>query len=414
MTSTPNRAGGMRRRTALAALAIPALPAYAQPRSPLAPTNFKVIATDFGGGIQFIDGNVRCSINSLGRVAFVASPTPPPPQPTKAIYFGSGGALSQIPTQTRGYTEVTAVQLAARGGVAFAGVRTSAGSSWRGIYRATASTVSTLYEGALPYVFGNPPPAQNRLAMSTNSGSLAFSSLVDGQGGIYRSTFAGPPTLLRQGTGAFYNNLALAVSANGDVGVQMEYSDPYGPLQRGLLVFDAPGDTLATIESTVERQNVGVQPELAMNGLGQMAFVLGSPVTIQYYSDPLGGGVPTTSLAIPAGVHVATPTAFGTGFAFTTVAAPSDGFTNFGKVAINDAGQVVFEASAGSGTFGIFAGNDPVADKIVVTGEDVVLGGENHFFSIVRLGGLNNQGQLAFQTSDFRTTDQQIWRVRIA
>ena len=37
----------------------------------------------------------------------------------------------------------------------------------------------------------------------------------------------------------------------------------------------------------------------------------------------------------------------------------------------------------------------------------------DQFFSIVRLGGLNNAGQVAIQTSDFRTADQKIWRVEL-
>jgi hypothetical protein len=406
---------GVDRRTAIAGLAAPALfglmPRRA--RAALPSASYTVIASDFVGGVNFIDGNVRCAINPAGRVAFVASQLLPPPTFQKAVLHGNGGTLAKLATESRGYSAIKALQIGTANRIAIAATRTSGGSSWVGIYRVTKPSVTTFYEGALPYVFGNPPPAQGRLEMANDGATLAFASLVSGQGGLYRSGFSGAPTLLRQGTGIFYNNRGLGVTAAGVIAAEMEYGDPYMGLTRGALVFDATTDTLATIESTVERGGIGLLIQVAMNGVGQMAFAVGVPVMIQYYSVPTGGGVPTTSLMIPAGVHVATPTAYGTPFTFTTVAAATDGFSSFGKVAINDSGAVVFEATAGSGRSGIFYGNDPVADVVAVTGEDVVMAGQNHFFSIVRLGGLNNAGQVAFQTSDFRSTDQQIWRAQL-
>ncbi len=388
-------------------------PGSVRAQAALLPASYTVIASDFTGGVYFIDGTVRCAINPAGRVAFVASQTAPSPTFQKAVFSGTGAALSKLATESRGCTAVTALQVGAKGDIVVAATRVTRASSWRGIYRVTKAAVSTLYEGALPYVFGNPPPAQSRLVMLTDGSKLAFASLLSGQGGLYRSGFTGLPTLVRQGSGTFYNNRALGIGAAGAVAAEMEYTDPYSGLTRGALVFDTPGDSLGTIESTVERGGIGLVIELALNGVGQMAFALNTAVTIQYYSVPLGGGVPTTTFTIPAGVHVATPTAYGSPFSFTTVAAVADGFSNFGKVAINDSGAVVFEASAGSGRSGVFHGNDPVADVVAVTGEDVVMAGQNHFFSIVRLGGLNNAGQVAFQTSDFRTTDQQIWRAQL-
>ncbi len=386
-------------------------------RATLPSASYTVIASDFGGGVYFIDGNVRCSINPAGRVAFVASQiVAATPTFQKAVFHGSGGALAKLATESRGYTDVTALQIGTANRVAVTATRATRGTSWRGVYRVTKQAITTLYEGDSVYSFGNPPPAQARLAMSTDGTTLAFASLLSGQGGLYRSTFSGPPTQVRPGSGTFYNNRSIGVvGPGGAVAAEMEYTDPYSGLTRGALVFDSAADTLSTIDSTLLRGGIGLVIQLALNGASQMAFAINSPVTIQYYSVPTGGGVPTTSLTIPAGVHVATPTAYGTPFTFTTVAAASDGFSNFGRVAINDAGQVVFEASAvdGNGRHGVFYGNDPIADVVAVTGEDVVLAGQPHFFSIVRLGGLNNAGQVAFQTSDFRSTDQQIWRAQL-
>jgi hypothetical protein len=112
------------------------------------------------------------------------------------------------------------------------------------------------------------------------------------------------------------------------------------------------------------------------------------------------------------GVHLATPTAFGLPFSFTTIAQPSDGYENFGKVVVNEAGTVAFEASVGSNS-GVFFGPDPMTDTIAITGVNIPVAGINNFFSVVRLGSLNDANQLVIQTSDFLSTDQRIWRVQL-
>lgn len=412
----PRHNGGLHRRTVLASLAAPVmgglLPRPA--RAALPPANYTRIATDFTGGVYFIDGTVRCSINPAGWVAFVASQIVyGTPTFTKAVFLGAAGSLSRLDTESRGYA-VSAVQIGVDNRIAVAATRSTAGTTGQGVYRVAKLAITTVYEGLLPYSFGMPPPAQKRLVMSNDGTTLAFSSLLSGQGGLYRAGFTGAATQVRPGSGVFYNNRALGVvGASGAVAAEMEYGDPYGGLRRGALVFDSPRDSLGTIESTIERAGIGQVVSPALNGLGQMVFAVNNDVTIPYFSQPLGGGVPTTSLTVPAGVHVATPTTFGSPFTFSTVAAATDGYSNFGQVAINDAGVVVFEASAGSGRSGIFFGRDPVANVVAVTGQEMPLANEDHFFSIVRLGGLNNLGQVAFQTSDFRTTDQQIWRAQL-
>jgi hypothetical protein len=196
----------------------------------------------------------------------------------------------------------------------------------------------------------------------------------------------------------------------------MEYTDPNNGLSRGILIFDSPGDTLASIETTIERVNVGNQPKLAINNLGQVAFVLDSPATINYFNPPLpGGGTPNGSQTLTPGVYLATPSPFGTPFTFTQIADTSGLFNSFGEVRLNDNGTVVFEASVevlpNQFESGIFTGPDPVADELVLTGKTISINAENNFFSVIRLGDLNNQNQLTFQTSDFLTTDQRVWRV---
>lgn len=380
------------------------------------PGDFTLMATDFTNGLQVIDGEVRIAIGNSGKVVFVGSQAATggaaPPQ---AVFVSNGGALEVLATGVSGYGNVRAIRLAGTGEILFVADRPGR----RGLYRGVpgSAAIATLYEGAFDWGFdpeGLPTP-QQRIAIAPND-TLAFSSLVSGKGGVYRSTVQGPPTLLRKGSGVFYNNQALDVNSAGAVAVQMEYTDPNGGLQRGILLFDSVGDTLASIDTVIERQGVGTQPELAINDSGKVAFALNWPITIQYYTPilPASGepATPTTKQSVPAGVHVGTPSPFGTPFTFTTIATPADGYSHFGNVSFSDAGRVVFEARFG-GESGVFMGANAATDTIALTGEEVVIGGAAQFFSIVRLGDINSANQLAIQTSDFRSTDQKIWRVQL-
>jgi hypothetical protein len=410
---------GVTRRGALASLAVlpfaAALPGCGGGSS-VEPEDFTLIATDFSGGVQFIDGNVRVAINAGGDIAFVATETPPPPSGfSQALFVSQSGSLAKLPTETLGYVDVDAVAIASSGQVAFVATRNSPPSR-RGVYRGNASTdsISALYEADPAWSFGDAggPPPQARLALAAND-TLAFSTLVSANGGLYRSPLAGPPVLLRAGSGTFFNNQEFALNDDGELVVQMEYTDPNAGLSRGLLVFDTPGDTLATIESAGERASVGWQPRVAINNVGQVAFSINTSLVIQYFTPPLpGGGMPSSTQTIPPGVHLATPTAFGLPFTLTTIAGPGDGYTSFGAVSVNAAGTVVFEAGY-NGNSGVFFGDDPEDDVVAIAGENVTIGGVLQFFSIVRLGALNDAHQLVIQTSDFRTTDQKIWRVQL-
>lgn len=414
---------GMSRRSVLASMAL--LPCVAPlpgcgGAGRVRPADFTLIATDFVDGVHFIDGNERVAINSSGQVAFVATELPPPPSGFSQAVFVSqpGGALAKLPTQALMYLGVKGLQIAPTAEVAFvASNNTNPAMPRRGVYRGNAATgtITALVEADPAWSIGDPggPPPQPRLAMSPN-GTLAFSTLVSANGGLYRSPLAGPPELLRAGSGTYFNNQAFAINDSGAMAVQMEYGDPNAGLSRGVLVFDTPGDTLASIESAGERASVDWQPRIAMNNHGQVVLSINSSVTIQYFTPPLpGGGMPSSTQTIPSGVHRATPTVFGLPFTFTTIAAPSDGYSSFGDVAINDDGTVVFSADLPDGNSGVFFGPDPEDDAVAVTGADIFIGGVRQFFSIVRLGGLNNAGQVAIQTSDFRTTDQRVWRVAL-
>ena len=378
--------------------------------------SFDIIGQDFVGGVQFINGNIRPSIAENGKVVFAANTLPP--AGSNAVFFTGDGInpLQSADYTTAGYTSPAVVKIDSAGNLAYVGTRTANPHDFRGVYRTTTTgaAFSTVFE--VEQVFGPPPvpSPQSRLKMSGN-GTIAFSNIQDGDGDLYTAAQGAAATILRAGSGTFFNNQKFDVNDSGAVAIQMEYTDPNNGLSRGILIFDTPGEGLADIETSVERTGVGVQPNLAMNNLGQVAFILESNITIQYFDPPLpGGGALGGTQSLTPGVYMSTPSAFGTPFAFTKIADTSGAFESFSEIRLNDNGTIVLQASVevspGNFETGIYTGGDPIADELVRTGKTININGNDNFFSVVRLGDLNHQDQLTFQTSDFNTTDQIVWR----
>jgi len=379
--------------------------------SGVAPENFKLIAHQFVDDVEFIHGTVRTALAEDGKVAFSGIRSTPHGQ--QAVFVGSGEALAVVTTYVAGYSDVQALQISAAGELAFIAHRNVRTTQYRGLYRTDtlSSQYVTLHEGVAQWnsnADGPTPPKRIRMAAN---GMLGFGTNINGNGGIYRVPAAGMPELLRAASGTYYNNGALDVNDAGTVCVQMEYMDPNSGLSRGLLVFDTPGDTLATIETTLMNAGVGVQPRVAMNNAGQVAFALNDTVTIHYYTPPLpGGGMPSGTQTLQPGVYLATPVPFGTPFTYTLIASNADGYSDFGEIDLNDQGVVVFEARY-AGQTGVFSGSDPITDRIAMTNRLLVVDGEINVFNEVRLGQLNNQNQVSLFTNDTITGRRKVWRV---
>ena len=93
----------------------------------------------------------------------------------------------------------------------------------------------------------------------------------------------------------------------------------------------------------------------------------------------------------------------GNGGPLTVVADTSGPFQSFGfffgftPPALNNNGEVAFFADLDSGGSGIFVGPDPVADRVIGTGDTL----DGSTVTNLRFcdEGLNNSGQLAFQAT---------------
>lgn len=136
-------------------------------------------------------------------------------------------------------------------------------------------------------------------------------------------------------------------------------------------VYVNDGITDNVVANPNDSINIG---DLAFNNLGNVAFT-----TVNYGVNgyPFGSKLLTSN-----------------GNRETILADTNGLFSNLLSVAINDQGTVAFEAILDNGTEGIFTGSNPLEDKVIATG-DQLLGS-----TVTNIGfsreGINNSGQIAF------------------
>jgi hypothetical protein len=342
-----------------------------------------------------IDPDVRPGLTEDGKVVVAEA---------QRLLIGDGTTLSNVDLAPFGVT-IAAPQPAhsldarAAGDIVFlANNPTASGcpTGGRGAYRVAAGggPLTTLYEACNP-MDSTEEGLGSEISLTPN-GTVAFSSIRNGNGAIRRGPAAGPVSVYRSGTGNFYNTQELDVNDAGTVTTQMEYFDGFaGGLMRGVLVFDAVEQEKADMDTALEKLTIGQQPHIAINAAGQVAVSLSSSISMN-----IGG----TIYNYAAGVYVSTPTLFNTPKTLTLVADLSGPYCRVGAVDINSAGAVVFEAaldgnpSCTSSNFdGLFTGPDPRSGTIVVRG-DGDLGGHQYFDNII-LGHINDGLKVSFTTT---------------
>ncbi|MEO0707615.1 MAG: PEP-CTERM sorting domain-containing protein, partial [Cyanobacteria bacterium J06649_5] len=76
----------------------------------------------------------------------------------------------------------------------------------------------------------------------------------------------------------------------------------------------------------------------------------------------------------------------------------SGDFSTFTRPAINNASSLVFGAELDNGDIGLFAGADPVSDRVIAIGDDF-FGSTITALSFTQQTGLNNLGQFTFNAN---------------
>jgi len=378
------------------------------PTRALAAPTFVEVAREFRDGLMWLNSDVLPALADDGTVVFVGSRVYE--EHHGAVLFSGDGsaALHARDLSASGLSNLRSLDVNAEGQLVFVADRV-AELVRRGVYTTNTSgaPVGTLHEA--PYTPGEGPSdfVVSNVALSPN-GTVAFATIVLGSGAIYRGPATGPVTALRTGSGVFYNVRELDVNDAGQVAVQMEYTDRTAGLSRAILLFDAPEQTLDDLDTAIERLSTSVQPMPAINASGQVAFALNTSVTLLYFDPPgVFSSTPARTIALAPGVYVATPTPWGEPNEITQYASAAGAYASFGRVDINDAGLVAFQATLDSGGFGVFTGPSPSLHKVLAAGD--MVGSQR--IAWVGLSELNNEGELTLVTTDFASADRQVWRV---
>lgn len=355
-------------------------------------------------GWNYQDGGPLPAIADNGHVAFAAfSPTN-----KLRLFFHDGGSIGSVDLTGSGFSELKSIKLNSANNVIFSATRKTKLSTYRGAYGSK--------NGKTPYnilreelVDGVPLEGLSTAVSLSENGFTAFSSILNGAGAIYRGDVTSAAIFI-PGSGTFYNNNPpLAVNNAGQVALSMEYFDPTMGLTKGIPVFSTPYQTTATLNTAIEKAGLGANSRsVDINNNGLVAFSINGSVTMNFYDPPdNAAGTLIKTITLEPGVYIAKQTPFGQPAIVKKIAGRSGPYDRFGRVQLNDSNRVVFEATTDAGTYGIYYGADAVANKIIEVGD--LYNGE--LFSWVRLGDLNNNGQMTMITSDFYSTDRQIWRV---
>jgi hypothetical protein len=277
------------------------------------------------------------------------------------------------------------------------------------IFRADETGFTTIVsEDAAGFSFLGRNPSLNEL------GQVSFAARLSGAGGEAILVGSGGPltTIARTEPGEF-NFFGFDTSLNnaGEVAFKAELDN----FDEGLFV--GSGGPVTTVYVASTSQFLGDDSRPSINDAGQIAFEEdlddfthgiflfsggefmtiadeNSPVVDFAFNPQLNGGgvVVFTAFRDDGEMGVFT----GSGGPLATVADTTGpySFFSFSGPSINDEGAVAFGASLDTGESGIFVGPDPVADRVIMTGER--LRGSRVTNVFICSEGLNNAGQIVF------------------
>jgi hypothetical protein len=294
------------------------------------------------------------AINSLGVVAFNAHGV------REGIYTGAGGPITTIAeTGDGGFVDLSSASaMNTAGQIAFHAVTPSS----IGIFRSDGVTTTTIASSVGGFVNVGPGyPSIN------SSGAVAFSGNDGFSDGLFIGGAGGPPT---------------AMYRPGDFG-HIYASDPAindaGELS---FVTDAGSSTMGVGHGD------GGPPLIVGDGYSSLSHTSISP----------GGTVAfrATSFGAPADAIWT-----GYGSASATVLADNEGpFSAFESEAAISATTIAFMAQLDAGGSGIYTGADSIADKVLQTGDwlfgEAVAGFPGYTSKLNRFA-VNDAGQIAFQ-----------------
>ncbi len=323
--------------------------------------------------------NAVPTLNNAGQVAFDGL------SGTEArIVRGSGGPLTTIAAQNTGALTPTLVgftggayAINASGQVAFGAYNDGPGS---GVYRGDGTTLVALDDTTDPNVY----PSIN------SSGTVAFRTSTPTGAAIYFGNTSSLTLLASAQAGTGHPFASIGNPAINDAGTLAFFAQDPAPMPgpgigQERIYTSTPAGVLAEVTNT----NSG--------GWSVMGGALAGNLVISNSGAIVFEGIMQADGR--QGVYLATPDGGG-GYNLSTIADTTGAYASFAfdaisGLSINATNQVAFRASLdGSSTVGIFTGPDPVADKVIATGDKL----DGKTIAGVSLGrfALNDLGEVAF------------------
>jgi hypothetical protein len=294
-------------------------------------------------------------VNNSGVVVFNA--TPPPGG--NGVYMGSGGAVAQVAGLSEFPNGFTLADINNSGTVAFA-AGLSGGAI--GLYARNGSTTTTIaLSGGVFRSLGD--------CSINDAGTVAFyAGLTGGGSGIFYGN-GGAVTTVVTTTFNGFNGFTSAAAINKAGTVTFLAN----PATNSIGIYKFSGGALTPV-ATGPSMVVDVP---AINSAGDIVFL--GPHAIYKESN---GTITTVATVNGSGPFAA--------FGYYGGVNPAN---NFGAPGITDDGTVIFAALLNTGAAGIFTGTDPVADRVIATGDPLfgsTLQTLNYFH------GVSGDGDVAF------------------
>lgn len=367
----------------------------------------------------------RPAINPAGVVAAVGQPagTTGSPVPESVFLAQKGQPLRVARTDRMGLSQLAGLVLDAQGRLGVVATRSAVVNGknlhWRGVY---ALETQSLKPTVLQEINDMPlEPLEDGLTRDwialSPTGQVAFSTVKNSRGNLWRaqSLAASPSPLFKKAMGLTANDHQTSDSpacldADGRLLIGLEYSDPiWGTLKGGLFLPNTDPAGVVSWQGVVERQYDGWSAPMAWSTPGQVVLFLGKPLTVNYHADTVSSSPVTSSLTLPAGLLRIQPAPYNQPVSFKSLIGPEAGFSQVQRICANSQGHIVFEATW-SGARGVFFGRDAVAHRIALVGRPLPVAAPGPVTDL-RLGGLNEQGQLALVTR--HGTAWRVWRVQL-
>jgi hypothetical protein len=344
-------------------------------------------------------------IASDGTVAFLSKPVGAVPAKFHVL-TAQGPRVRSLPSS---YTNVRSLRINA-GQVVFVADRTTVPAR-RGVYRidvagliAGTTTIRKVFDMVKPSSSSDPYLKQF-VSLSPN-GTLAFSTVVNGNGSVYRFPILGSVSAFQSkpqtGSPLIFNSREIEVNDAGQVAIEAEYNDPSAGLCRGVLIFDQPDETAVTAQAAVSRLTVGSHAYFRLGNNNKVALYFSTNASAPSLNHTVNAGFYLANVTgigvVPNSTLITTVGATGT---FTTVR----GWDFDGQSVLTISGNR--QSPTASGIFTSKNGAAPSTAPFIKVG-DLISGRR---ISFIRAGQLNSVGKLAIFISDFNSGDRFIWRV---